>query len=274
MIKMVALDLDGTIVNEDLKISDKTLKVLKHLIQNTDVRVVIATGRMFTSALPFATQIGIVEPLVIYQGAMIKNLDNGHSMRFHKPIPLQVAKEVLELLVDGKYHTNLYINDQLWTTDHPHYSASYAKTSGITPRLAPCLLTALDDHGLDPTKIMAIDDNRVPELLGALKERFGPRLSVCQSRFNFCEIIDPDASKWNALKQLADHWGIQPHQVMAIGDQGNDVSMLTHAGIGVAMGNAPDEVKAIANYVTETVDEDGAANAIEQFVLGHMPLNR
>ena len=89
----------------------------------------------------------------------------------------------------------------------------------------------------------------------------------------FAEIIDVSASKWNALQTLAQEWGILPAEIMAIGDQGNDLSMIQHAGIGVAMGNAPDDVKQHANYVAPPIGEDGVADAIERFVLGHMPLS-
>lgn len=269
MIKLVALDLDGTIVNEDLRISDRTLKLLRHLLTHTDIRVVIATGRMFFSALPFARDIGITDPLVTYQGAMVRDVTDGHALRFHQPIPLAIAKEVMELLEEDRYHTNLYIGDDLFTREHPDYSSFYARTSGITPQYTEDLLGALTEA---PTKIMVIDNDRIDTLLTTLSARFPGRLSVCKSRSNFCEVIDVTASKWNALKSLANEWDIAPEEIMAIGDQGNDISMITHAGIGVAMGQAPDEIKQLANYVTGTIHQDGAADAIERFALGHVPL--
>lgn len=266
---MVALDLDGTIVNDQLKISPRVLSVLKHLVKDTQVRVVIATGRMFPSALPFAREIGIREPLVTYQGAMIRNLDDGHSLRFHAPIQLGLAREVMETLVSEKYHVNLYMDDRIWTRPNSRHNDFYTKTSGVEPVFHDDLLGCLQT---EPTKMMIIDDHRVDLLLDYLTRNYTGRLSFCRSRSNFCEIIDVSASKWNALKSLADEWGIQPEEVMAIGDQGNDLSMISHAGIGVAMGNAPDDVKQFANYVAPPIDQDGAAEAIERFVFGEMPL--
>lgn len=269
MIKMVALDLDGTIVNDHLKISSRVLSVLKHLIHDLQVRVVIATGRMFPSALPFAREIGICEPLVTYQGAMIRNLDASHSYRLHTPIQLGLARELMEKLMADGYHVNLYMNDTIWTRRHPQYTDFYTKTSGVDPVFHDDLLGCLDTP---PTKMMVIDDHRVETLLEDLNRHYAGRLSFCRSRSNFCEIIDAGVSKWNALKLLADEWGIRPEEVMAIGDQGNDISMITHAGVGVAMGNAPDDVKQFANYVAPPIDQDGVAEAIERFVLGEMPL--
>ena len=133
MIKLVALDLDGTLVNDQLKISPKVLKVLNHLITQTDVRVVIATGRMFLSALPFAREIGVVEPVITYQGAMVRDITDGHALRFHAPIAMPLAQEVLKPLIEDKYHINLYMNDQLWTHPNNHHASFYRRASGVEP---------------------------------------------------------------------------------------------------------------------------------------------
>lgn len=269
MIKLVALDLDGTIVNEHLKIAPKVLRLLDHLITKTDVKVVIATGRMFISALPFAREIGIREPVISYQGAMIRELAEGYPLRYHNPIPLELAREVLEVLLQEKYHVNVYMDDRLWTRPDNHHADFYRRTANIEPNYHDDLISCLT---LAPTKLMVIDDHRVDKLLTYLGGHFMGRLSYCRSRTNFCEIIDVSSSKWNAIQALAEGWGIQPEEILAIGDQGNDLSMIQHAGIGVAMGNAPDEVKEFANYVAPPIDQDGAAEAIERFVLGHLPL--
>jgi Cof subfamily protein (haloacid dehalogenase superfamily) len=224
---------------------------------------------MFLSALPFAREIGIREPLVTYQGAMVRNLDKDYSTRFHAPIQLGLAREVMETLLADQYHVNLYMNDRIWTKPNENYTDFYTKTSGVEPIFHDDLLNCLE---VAPTKMMVIDDHRVDVLLEYLTRNYTGRLSFCRSRSNFCEIIDVSASKWNALKSLADEWEIHPEEILAIGDQGNDLSMITHAGIGVAMGNAPDEVKQFANYVAPRIDQDGVAEAIERFVLGDMPL--
>ncbi len=269
MIKLVALDLDGTIVNDKLEISSKTLKLLGHLIQNTAVRVVIATGRMYASALPFARQVGVVEPLITYQGAMIREFQGLQNILYHKPIAVPLAKQVLEVLQNNQFHANVYINDTLFTNHHNPHSTYYARMAGVTPVFSDSLLDAITEA---PTKIMAIDDHRIDEMLHLLNQHFPEKLSYCRSRTNFCEVIDAAASKWNALSHLAEQWGIHPDEIMAIGDQENDISMIQHAGIGVAMGNAPEHVKKVANLITETIHEDGAARAIEQCVLGDFPL--
>lgn len=267
MIKLIALDLDGTIVNPSLKISDRVMRVLRSVLADTDIRLVIATGRMFPSAISFAQEIGVTEPIITYQGAMMRNTDAENTMRYHKPIPMKTAKALLEMLLEEKYHINLYVNDVLWTSPDNQFASFYAKTAKITPRFSKNLMGCLTDA---PTKIMVIDDTRVDTLLAQLKKQFSTELAFCRSRTNFCEIIDVSVSKWNAIMLLATEYGIEPEEILAIGDQGNDLSMIEGAGIGVAMGNAPDEVKKRANFVTETIDNDGVALAIEKFALSHI----
>ncbi len=264
MIKLVALDLDGTIVNDDLKISEPTLKVLEHLIKNTDIRVVVATGRMHPSALPFAQQIGTPEPLISYQGAMIRSMDGESTYLHHTPIPMDIAEEVVQMLTDESFNMNLYVSDTMYTNHENPYATRYARISGITPVKSHNLLESLT---APPSKMMAIDDHRIDYILDKLRKRFEGRLDFCRSRTAFCEIINQETSKWNALQVLANQWGIQPDEVMAIGDQENDLSMIQGAGIGVAMGQAPDSVKSVANVVTDTIDRDGALKAIEKYVL-------
>lgn len=270
-IKLIALDLDGTLVNEALEISPRTLKVLSYILEQTDTRVVIATGRMYPSSIPFAKRIGVVDPIIAYQGAMIREHSGDEQVLHHSTIPLHVAQQLIPLLVDGGYHTNLYVNDQLFTNSTQEHAEYYAKISGVTPKVTDNLMDVLTDA---PTKVMVIDDHRVDELVVQIRHTFPTEINVCKSRFNFCEMIDHTASKWNAIKILASRWGIRDEEVMAIGDHGNDVSMISQAGLGVAMGNAPEEIQALARYVTGSIHEDGAAEAIERFVLGVQPAQR
>lgn len=263
-IQLLALDLDGTVVNHDLTISAALQAALTHLIQNTEVKVVVATGRMHPSALIYARQIGVTTPVVSYQGGMICDNDTAQTCLYHEPIPLETAKQVVEFLQADGFSTNIYIDNRLYTNhDNPH-ATLYAKLSGIEPDRVDCLLERLT---AGPTKMMTIDDHRMDALIGGLNEHFSDTLTVMRSRSNFCEMISPKASKWNAVKFLANQWSIPTEAIMACGDQGNDISMIGAAGVGVAMGNAPDDVKQHADFVTKSIDEDGVLHAIERFIL-------
>ena len=264
-IKLVALDLDGTIVDHDLNISAPTMSLLQHLINKTDVKVVIATGRMYPSALPYAQKIGITTPLISYQGAVIRTMDTEAKFIHHTPVPLDIARHVIDVLRHHKVSVNLYVNDVLYTNHDNQLATVYAQVAGITP----IKTENLHDHlTAAPCKMMAIDsdDNRINEVYRILQQEFPDQLTFCRSRPNFCEVISKETSKWNAIDVLAKQYGLDPSEIMAIGDQENDISMLEGAGMGVAMGQAPDHVKAVANHITDTIDNDGARKAIEQFV--------
>jgi Cof subfamily protein (haloacid dehalogenase superfamily) len=261
-VQLIALDLDGTLVHHDLSISSRTRAVLKEVVDTTDIRVMLATGRMSLSAIRFAKELGLREPVAAYQGAMIRDLD--HTVVAHTPIALPMAQQVLALLTEMKVHINVYIDDALYVAPDNPYIAFYSKLGGTVPTLVDDLTQCLTQA---PTKLLVIDETRVDTVLSEVERHFPGLLAPCKSRYNFCEIIDANASKWAAVSFMAARWGIDPQHVMAIGDQGNDVSMIRGAGIGVAMGNAPVEVQAEADFVTLTLEEDGAAHAIERFAL-------
>ncbi|MBX2860840.1 MAG: HAD-IIB family hydrolase, partial [Vampirovibrio sp.] len=151
MIKLVALDLDGTVVDDQLQIAPRVLELLKHLIEETDTKVVVATGRMHPSALMFAQTIGIKEPLISYQGAMIRSMDPGHELIRHTPLSIDLAKEVVELLVAENCNTNVYVNDTLFINHNDEHAFQYAKLSGVSPTYTENLLEHLNGPA---TKIM------------------------------------------------------------------------------------------------------------------------
>lgn len=274
MIKLIALDLDGTIVNDKLEISQPTLAMLHRVRTENNVKVILATGRMFPSTIPFARTIGLSDPVISYQGAMIRDISSPlenvleHPILFHQAIDVEIARAIADVVHEHDYHTNLYVNDQLFTTHLNPNSLYYQNISGVVPQEARNLHHALTGP---PSKIMIIDD-RCEAIVEHLQSRFSAHVSICRSRHNYCEIVHHSVSKWLAIQQLIEQWGIKTHEVMAIGDQENDLSMIRGAGVGVAMGNAPQHVKAQANYVTDHVNDDGAAKAIEKFVYGHLPL--
>jgi len=274
MIKLIALDLDGTIVNEDLEVSARTLQVLERAKTELGVKVVIATGRMFPSTVPFAHKLQLQGPVISYQGAMIRDLstpqDNilDHPILYHQTLDMDIARALINYIHDHGYHANMYVNDALFTTHINADSGHYAKLSGVHPQSAPDLHAVLT---APPSKLMIIDPE-AEAITAHLREQFPTGLSSCRSRHNFCEVVHDQVSKWDALQHLIGLWGLSAQEVMAIGDQENDLSMIMGAGVGVAMGTAPDFVKARANLVTGSIEEDGAAQAIERVVFGHLPL--
>jgi Cof subfamily protein (haloacid dehalogenase superfamily) len=269
VIKLLALDLDGTLVHEDLKISARTIEAISRAQTEANVKVVIATGRMFLSTVYFAELFQLRGPVISYQGAMIRDLTLpaanvlDYPILYERGLELEHATSVIDYIETQGFHANVYIKDRLYTTRYNPHLAYYQKISGVEPIQCDSFFDILHEA---PTKIMVIDE-KAPEIMSHLNTTFGEALHVCLSRRDFCEIVHGQVSKWQALQVLMAQWGIQAEDVMAIGDQGNDIPMLQGAGLGIAMGNAPDSVQALANAVTGSIDEDGAAQAIERYIL-------
>jgi Cof subfamily protein (haloacid dehalogenase superfamily) len=266
-VSMVVCDLDGTLVRRDLTIAPAVQAVIKRLLTETQVRVVIATGRMHPSAVPFARLLGVQEPIITYQGAMIRQIGGLQSILHHTPIALPVAQKVLAMCKRLGLHLNVYINDKLYTEDHPHYVDLYRRTAAIEPNVVSTMEKTLL---LPPTKLVIIEDE--PEKMQAAHEALDEGFTAqevfkCQSRPHFLELTAPGVTKWSAVQELASLWTISPANILCLGDQDNDLPMIEKAGWGIAMGNAPEFVKAKARFVVPAIEDDGAAVALEQYAL-------
>lgn len=260
--RLIATDLDGTLFGRDLTVSDRNKRALA-LAHAAGVHVVMATGRMFRSTLPYARECGVQTPLITYQGALIRDHQT-HEDIWHHTIPTPLAQEALLALVETGLHVNVYVNDELLIERQTAESELYCSVSRIEPRIVPSLAEAL---ATEPTKIVAIGTvDGISRWVPALQERFGPRLYITESIPIFLEIAHPAICKSVALRHVAERLGIQREEIVAFGDGVNDLDMLEYSGLGVAMGNAPDRVKAIADRVAPSVAQDGVAQVIEELL--------
>ncbi|MEB3246067.1 MAG: Cof-type HAD-IIB family hydrolase [Vampirovibrionales bacterium] len=271
-IKLIAFDLDGTLLNERLMFSPRVRQAIKRVQHETDVRLMLATGRMFASALPFVQALGFTLPLVGYQGGMTRALTPGYPICQHTPLELARAHALIEQLCALKLNVNVYVNDVLYTNACPNVSSWYANAARVRPVVLQDAEALIKATTSPPTKLVVITEDDDPQgeaHLAAARERLMlmEGITFCSSRRGFLEIMHADASKWAAVRRVAEDCGIAPEAVMAVGDHENDLSMITQAGVGVAMGNAPEHVRAQAPYVTASITDDGAADAIERFVL-------
>ncbi|MBI4759500.1 MAG: HAD family phosphatase [Chloroflexi bacterium] len=261
--KLVALDLDGTIIGPDLCVSERTRKVIQRAVSR-GVHVTIATGRMFQATLPFARMLGFATPLICYQGALIAR-PSDEAFLFHRPVPLGLARQVLMIARKRGLQLNLYVDDQLYVERLTPAVESYIALSRVQPRVVGDLLAFLK---ADPTKIVSINDEPTTyRLVAEMSQRFNGRLYVTKSYPYFTEFAHPACSKGRALRWLASFLGVSREEVLAVGDNLNDVEMLEWSGLGVAMGGADGSVKRRADLVTGTLEEDGAAQVIEKYVL-------
>ena len=265
--KLIALDLDDTLLNEDFKISPRNLKALKEAASQ-GIGVTIATGRMFRSALPFAQELGVTLPLITYHGALVKEASGEQKVLKETAVPLNLALEILRFGEDEGYHFNIYLDDKLYVKEENENTRYYQWIASIPLETVGGLAGFLEKVRREPTKLTVINrEGRIEELQKILQAKYTPELSILQSRPHFLEITHRDATKGQALKFLAERGNLSPRQIIAIGDSYNDIDMLQYAGMGVAMGNAPPEVQQAANVVASPNTEDGVALFLEKYIL-------
>lgn len=263
-IKLVALDMDDTLLNDDRQISPRNRKAICQAVEQ-GVLVTIATGRMYCSARPYAEMLGIDIPLVVYNGGLVKSTQSGEVL-FHQPVPLELANEVLAFFRERNWYVQTYIDDVLYVESLSEMAQAYADYAGVSAVPVGDRLYRCEQA---PTKILGMASvDFVREMEAAVSEKFGDRLCTASSKAMFLEMVHPQVNKARALSFLASKYGIAQSEVMAIGDSGNDVAMLRYAGLGVAMANARPAAKDAAQVVTAGNNDDGVALAIEKYVLG------
>ncbi|MBW4519342.1 MAG: Cof-type HAD-IIB family hydrolase [Scytolyngbya sp. HA4215-MV1] len=269
-IRLLVLDIDGTISGRSNQVREPVKQAIR-AAQAKGIQVAIATGRMYRSALRFHAEIGSRLPLMAYQGAWIQDPTNGTTHRHWsvpKPLVLQLLDDFEQPELRHLLSVHFYIDDQLVVREITEETRLYAERSGIEPIVVGDLRRTLTT---EPTKVLALSDDSalITKLLGNLRQKYPPaELYLTTSVATFFEATHPLVSKGTAVRYLAEEiLGWQAANVMAIGDNFNDVEMLEYAGIGVAMAESPEAVKAIAQWVAPSVETDGVAAAIEQFLL-------
>jgi hypothetical protein len=268
-IELIALDIDGTLVGDDLEIGPRTRAAIRKA-RRRGVLVSLVTGRMVSSALPFARVLELDAPIVGYQGALIREMPVAGSNRIgkllvHTPLRPDVAREVVRWSrsVGLDPHLN-HLERFIVRTDDPR-ADDYAAFMGWDADVADDLLATIR-HGV--SKVMAAGEPPLPtDVLAAARERFAGRADVTVSHPRFLEFLAPGVSKGRAIRWLARRHGIALGAVLAIGDQWNDREMLAEVGHGAAMPTAPVEVRDAARYVAPPLAEEGVAQVIEALVL-------
>lgn len=264
-IKLIALDIDGTILDKNFSISEKVKSAIKNAIDK-GIYVLLATGRMYSATVPIALELGIKTPLVVYQGSLVQEFYESRDILMHHTVPLKYTMEIIKDLRNYGVQINAYINDNLYAENISPILEEYCSKRNIPV----CKLNKFEEiENLEPTKLMGIDynTNLVDEIRNQLKKKYRGTINVSKSTQYFCEFVNSNCSKANSILFLAEKFGVDKSQIMAIGDQDNDKEMLEIAEIAVAMGNGDEELKKIADFVTDTVENDGAALAIERFAL-------
>jgi Cof subfamily protein (haloacid dehalogenase superfamily) len=268
-IELIALDIDGTLIGDDLVIGPATRAAVRKALAR-GVIVCIVTGRMVSSAMRFARELDLVAPVVGYQGGLIRAMPEPGSKRIgkllhHSPISADTAQAIVRWTREHGLdpHVN-HLERFILRADDPN-ADDYSAFMGARAELVPDLATSIR-HPV--TKVLAVGEPPVPTDIAPLaRERFQGVADVTISHPKFLEFVAPGVSKGRAVRWLARRLGIQLGATLAIGDQWNDFEMLGEVGHGAAMPSAPAEVRAVARYLAPPLSEEGVARMIEWLVL-------
>jgi Cof subfamily protein (haloacid dehalogenase superfamily) len=284
--KLIALDVDGTLINSDHILTARTLRAIKN-VKDIGIKITIATGRHYLSAIRMARKIQINAPLICSDGAIIRDIYSNDTI-YHL-LPQEIAVDVMKMALD---YNNFRI--QVFTKDGkiyagPSYRNTYFKRFLRTP-LKHSLrgyynlmrdfvfipvknmgnieetIAALDE---EPAKVVVYGSERSEELKDFTQRiinKYGDKISITSAIKNCIDILDGGISKAKGLSILCDNLNIKQEEIITVGDNINDIEMIEYAGLGVAMGNAPDQVKSRADYVTTSNNDDGLAKFLEKFL--------
>lgn len=264
-IKLVAIDLDDTLLDSGLQISPECADAIQ-AVRDKGILVTLATGRMHRSALPYARQLNMDLPLITYQGALVKSAFSSEVI-YYEALPREDAGQIIELYKARGVHCHAYSDEDLFMEELTPEGKYYEQLAGIKAVLVGDLAQTVRDY--DAMKIMAIINNEAAlvSLQAELYRRYDGILHITRSKPAFLETMALKANKGLALQVIVRHYGVKQEEVLAIGDSYNDLDMIKWAGIGIAMANARPEVKAAADYTTASNEEHGVAEALRRFVL-------
>jgi len=265
-IGLIALDIDGTLVGEDLVIGRRTLDVIAEA-QRRGIAVSLVTGRMATSATPFAETLGLTGPLVAQQGALIRSMPAPGSRRqgrllYHRPLRPEVTLDIVRWCRERDLVAHFNYLEWMIVGAQESRIEEYRAFVGDRLRVVEDIVARA---GRPVTKVVALGEGEhTAEVMEEGRARFAGRAEVTLSHPRFLEFLAPGVSKGQAIRWLARRLGVPLSRCVAIGDQYNDLEMIREVGHGVAMPTAPAAVQAVARFVAPAVAEEGAAQMIER----------
>lgn len=285
MYKFVAIDIDGTLLNSKSELSERNKKVLKEASEN-GTYIVLTSGRMTTVIQNFCKEIGADKFLISDNGASIFDLQANETI-YKRFIPKEVVLDVLDLCIENNIYYMIYTDKELIVKDLKHmalffYKQNYNPNARIATHLAGReYVESLEDNF---TKIMICDEDRA--IYNSIINKLSkiqtidvtsiPHISTKKLLFgteertiaySYADIAVKDTNKWTAIEFLIERLGIKREEVIAIGDNINDISMIKNAGLGVAMENGSPVTREVANLIAPSNDNDGVASIIEQYIL-------
>ncbi len=269
MVRLIATDLDGTLLDTHGEISGRNANAIRRA-REKGVIVCVATGRIHATGAPFHRALGLDGPIIAVNGAWIQH---GEAILERHAIPQDAFEDGLRIAEGYEVSPMAVVEDKMmYLSENKRYlerilgfyedGSCFAELSSRAE-----MIERVKASGCERLSFISFETGALAALRAELEERLSERLEVSSSWATNVEIGKAGISKGYAVERLAAKYRITREEVMALGDHDNDVSMLQYAGYSVAMGNASDTAKAAARYVTDTNAEDGFARALERFVL-------
>ncbi len=269
--KLVALDLDDTLLLDDQNIEPQAKKKIVALKNNTDVEFILATGRAYKAAQSYAEELALTNPLICHNGAYIK--EPAGQMLEHKPVSYDLAQEILVYCAEHALEVCVYLEDELYFRRRNQLTSYYEEITGIEAQVTSYPL--VEAIKKPPTKLLILEDDeqRKDYYQQELTSRYQKRLTIMTSKPEFIEISSGQVDKSVALKDFCLKRNIAAEEVVAIGNGYNDLGMIKWAGLGVAVKNAPVSIREAADKVTESNLEGGVAKILQELFLSSAAAN-
>lgn len=270
-IKAICTDIDGTLLDINREISKKTIATINQLPK--DFPVILASSRMPAAMRHLQQTLDRVHnPLICYNGGFIIDYKNGKlKVLDNVDIPLQLCEQIKHLTEQSSIHVSLYGHDEWYAPQMDNWTEREIKNTKVSPQIQAFheVMDLWNKDAKGAHKVMCMgNSDEIGQLYTLLEQNYSDDLHLYRSKDTYIEIAPKKISKASALKLLLkSNYDIQMNEVMAFGDNYNDIEMLQEVGIGVAVGNAREEVKAIADEVTLSNIEDGVAHMIEKYCL-------
>lgn len=270
--KLIATDMDGTLLNSENKISNRNTKALHKAIEK-GIYVVLSTGRILNSALYYAKAIELNNPIVACNGAIVSCKD-GNNILYEKTINIDTSKKIVKFAEEHDIYYHFYSQDTFYSKEmnesvlkfYESFEESFKKQQ-LSLKILDNPTEILNKERPEVYKFIFIEDDADKLLNFREKLNSIGDINISSSWSNNIEVMSKGVSKGNGLKYLCDTLNIDNSQIVAIGDNENDISMLEIAGLSVAMGNGDKIIREYSDVITDTNDEDGVAKAIEKYVL-------
>lgn len=266
--KLIAIDMDGTLLNSENKVSNRTKDAIVKA-KDRGVHVVLATGRILKSAKSYSKKLNLANPIVASNGGIM--IDEYSNVIYKNPLDKKSIKEIVKLAGQSNVYCHLYDETKFYSSEKVEDVLAFYSEGDENMSIELELFKNIDDllnvEDLNIYKLIFIDNDI--EKLQDFRKKISTveNINISSSWANNVEAMGLNVSKGEAIKKLAESLDLELCEVMAIGDSENDLSMLDIAGLSVAMGNGADSIKDKVDFVTDTNDNDGVAKAIEKFIL-------